>query len=122
MIYSGPATLLYNGVPVLQCSSVELSIDTGNKDVDTMHLGRAGHSRGPKKIMLSVKNAVPLAGYEIDWIGLANAQLEVPLGLQTTLNKVYGLIGDVRTARYGSGVDSANELSFEYHGKITDES
>jgi hypothetical protein len=121
MIYSGPARLTYNGVDVLQSESVELSVDTGNKDVDTMHLGRAGHSRGSKKIMLSVKNAIPIEGFEIDWISLANEGLEVQLGLRIGLTKSYGFIGDIRTARLGSGVDGTNELSFEYHGKIVAE-
>ncbi len=120
-LYSGPGVLLYNGTPVLQASSVELSVDTGNNDVVTLHLGRAGHSPGAKKIQLSVENAVPLEGYEIDWIGLANSQAEVQLGLQTVQGKIYGLTGDVRTARYRTGVDNANSLSMEYHGIIVSE-
>lgn len=121
-VYSGPAVLTYNGVPVLQAESVELSIDTGNKDVDTMHLGRAGHSRGPTKAQLSVKNAVPMGGFEIDWIKLAELGAEVPLGLEIGLTKSYAFVGDIRSARLGSGVDNANELSFEYHAKIVAES
>lgn len=115
MLYSGPATLIYGGAPVLQCGSVELDFDSGNKDVDTMHLGRAGHSRGSKKYTLAVRSAVPLAGYEIDWIGLADDQLEVPLSLETVPGTIYNFVGDIRTAKYGSGTDAANELSFMYH-------
>ncbi len=121
MIYSGPAVLFYNGVPVLECQHVDLDVQTNNKSVHTMHKGRAGHSRGSKEIQLMVKNAVPLDGYEIDWISLANLQDEVELGLQTVVGKIYGMVGDVRDAKYTSSTEQPNELAITYSGIIVSE-
>ena len=74
MRYSGPAFVLYNGRPVLQASSIDFSVETDNKDVNTMLLGRAGHSAGAKSVKLSVSSAVPADGPEVDWVGIADAR------------------------------------------------
>ena len=66
-VYSAPALILYNGQPVLQATRVDHTIDTGNKDVITMLLGRAGFTAGPLSATLSISNAVPADGPEFDW-------------------------------------------------------
>ena len=116
-MYSAPAHILYDGVPVLQSSSVNFQIQTDNKDVLTLLLGRAGHSRGAKKCSVQVENAIPLAGYEIDWPAVAAAQAEIALSFKIA-NKTYNCVGDVRDVDIRSGVDNANTMSFTFHGRI----
>jgi hypothetical protein len=118
--YSGPGFVLYRGVPVLQASSVNFQVQTDNKDVNTLLLGRAGHSRGPKKVQVQVENAVPQAGLEVDWIGVANAQAEIALTFRVA-GKTWNCVGDVREADIKSGVDNPNMLSMTFHGRIVSE-
>jgi hypothetical protein len=117
MRYSQPGFVLYSGRPVLQASSIDFSIDTDNKDVNTLLLGRAGHSAGSKSVKASVNSAIPQAGMEIDWVGIGNAQAEISLGFHLA-GKVYNCRGDVRSVKLGTSVDKANEVSFEFSGRI----
>jgi hypothetical protein len=105
---------------VLEASHAEIKFETNNKDVDTMRKGRAGHSRGAQKCTITVKNAIPQAGAEIDWAGIARAQLEVELGFRIA-GKTYECVGDVRDVTVTSGTEQPNDLSFTYHGKVTSE-
>lgn len=116
-LYSAPGFIDYSGVPALQPNSVEFNIETDNKDVHTLLLGRAGHSAGSKSVKASVNSAIPAAGLEIDWVGIANAQQEVNLGFHLA-GKVYNCKGDVRSVKLGTSVDKANEVSFEFSGRI----
>jgi hypothetical protein len=116
-LYSGPGYILYRGTPVLQSSSISVDYDSGNKDVDTLLLGRAGHSRGPKKYTVNVENPIPAAGFEFDWDALAFAQGEVELSFRLA-GKTWNFIGDIRTSGLKSGVDSANAQSFVYHCRL----
>lgn len=118
--YSGPGTVLYRGRPVLQASSAEFDVQTDNKDVVTLRLGRAGHSPGARKVSLQVSNAIPLAGFEVDWVGLANAQAEVQIGFRVA-NKTYECTGDIRGAKVTTSTEQANAVSWEFHGIITSE-
>ena len=61
-LYSAPGFIDYDGVPALQPNSVDFNIETDNKDVNTLLLGRAGHSAGSKSVKASVMSAVPQAG------------------------------------------------------------
>ena len=116
-LYSGPGFVLYNGTPVLQSSMVTMDVQTDNKDVNTQLLGRAGMSPGPKKVQISVNSAVPASGLEFDWVGIANAQVEINLAFKLA-GRTYSCSGDIRSAKLDSSVDKANEVSFEFHGII----
>lgn len=115
--YSGPGFVLFRGRPVLQANTVSMDVQTDNKDVNTLLLGRAGHSAGSKKIQLSVNSAIPLGGLEFDWVGVANAQQEVSLAFKLA-NKTYNCTGDVRSVKLDTSTEKANEVSFEFHGII----
>lgn len=115
--YSGPGFALYNGVPILQSSSIDFDVQTDNKDVNTQLLGRSGHSPGPKKVQVNVNSAIPQGGLEFDWVAIANAQLEVPLAFKLA-GTTYLMRGDVRNVKISTSVDKANEVTFEFHGSI----
>jgi len=116
-VYSGPGFVLFRGRPVLQANTVSMDVQTDNKDVNTLLLGRAGHSAGSKKVQISVNSAIPQAGLEFDWVGVANAQQEVPLAFKLA-NKTYNCTGDVRGVKLDTSTEKANEVSFEFHGII----
>lgn len=114
-VYSGPGLVLYNGVPVLQASSITYKVETDNKDVVTLALGRAGFSAGPKKVQVSVDNAIPASGMEYDWPAIAEAQQQVSLGF-VIAGVTRNATGDVRSVDVKTSTESANMVSFEFHG------
>lgn len=114
-VYSGPAFIRYNGRPILQSNKVTLDFQSNNNDVNTSLLGRAGHSTGAKKVVVSVESAVPIGGLEVDWIGLCDAQAEVALDF-VFARRTYSCTGDIRSANLSHSVDDANAVNFELHG------
>ena len=117
-VYSGPGLVLFNGVPVLQASNIDFKVETDNKDVVTLALGRAGFSAGPKKVQASVDNAIPAqsdGGMEVDWPGIALAQQQVSLAF-VIAGVTRNATGDVRSVNVKTSTESANSVSFEFHG------
>lgn len=117
-VYSGPGLVLYNGVPVLQASSITYKVETDNKDVNTLALGRAGFSAGPKKVQISVDNAIPAqsdGGMEYDWPAIAEAQQQISLAFLIA-GVTRNATGDVRNVDMKTSTESPNTVSFEFHG------
>lgn len=119
-VYSPPGFVLYAGIPVLQASQVSMSFTTDNKDVNTLLLGRSGHSPGSKKVQIDVTSAVPAAGMEQAWVTIANAQGEVSLAFKVA-NKTYNCRGDIRDVKVDTSTDKANDVSFTFHGILVNE-
>lgn len=117
-VYSAPALILYNGQPVLQATRVDHTIDTGNKDVITMLLGRAGFTAGPLSATLSISNAVPADGPEFDWYAIAAAQVEIALDFKMG-GRVVSMRGDIRSVKSSSQAEGTpNGIDFEYSATI----
>ncbi len=117
-VYSGPGYVLFEGVPVLQASNITYNVETDNKDVNTLILGRSGFSPGPKKVQVSVDNAIPAeedGGMELDWPAIAEAQLQVSLAF-VIAGVTRNATGDVRGVSAKTSTESANSVSFEFHG------
>ncbi len=114
-LYSGPGFIRYNGRNILQSKKIDFDFDSQNNDVNTSLLGRAGHSVGPKKVTVSIESAVPLAGLEVDWIGICDAQGEITIDF-VLARKTYTCTGDLRKAGLGTSVGEANSSSLEFHG------
>ncbi len=119
VIYSGPATLFYRGLPVLEADSIRLQLATNNKPVYTGRKGYSGHTKGPKTYSLTVSNALPSTGPEVDWMGIANAQNVVELAVKFA-NKTYSLEGNVSECDYNDGgaQGEAIKISFSFTGKL----
>lgn len=115
--YSRPGFISVAGRVLLQVMKVDVNFDSGNKDVDTLLLGRAGHSLGPQKVSIDVSSAVPASGIEGDIITrLINA------GTQsfaiTYAGTIYNVEGDIRTAGFSSDVGNPNGTDFNVSGKL----
>ena len=115
--YSRPGFISIGGRTLLQSMKIDVKFDSGNKDVDTLLLGRAGHSLGPQKVSIDVSSAVPASGIEGDIITrLINA------GTQsfaiTYAGTIYNVEGDIRTAGFSSDVGNPNGTDFNVSGKL----
>lgn len=117
-IYAGPATLLYLGRPVLEADSVALSLATNNKSVFTRK-GYSGHTKGPKVYSLSVDNALPSTGPEVDWMAIGAAQDVITLAVKYA-NKTYTLEGQISecSTKDGGSQGEAIKISFSFTGKL----
>jgi hypothetical protein len=115
--YSRPGYISVAGRVLLQVMKIDVKFDSGNKDVDTLLLGRAGHSLGPQKVSIDVSSAVPAAGIEGDIITrLINA------GTQsfaiTFAGTIYNVEGDIRTGGFSTDVGNPNGTDFNVSGKL----
>lgn len=115
--YSRPGYISIGGRTLLQSMKIDVKFDSGNKDVDTLLLGRAGHSLGPQKVSIDVSAAVPAAGIEGDIITrLINAgtqQIAV-----TYAGSIYNVEGDIRTAGFSTDVGNPNGMDYNISGKL----
>lgn len=116
--YSGPGFVTVNGRVLLQSSKITMEMDSGNKDVLTILLGRAGHSTGPQMVTINVDSAIPQDGVEADIPALVLAAATNTLGFKMA-NTTYTAEGDIRTASLSGSVGDPNATSFSFHGKIT---
>lgn len=115
MGYSGPGQVLWGDRVVLEAENAQFALATGNNDVSTLAKGRAGHSRGAKKYTLRVDNAIPDTGFEVDWEGIADAQLEVAIGFRIGTT-TWLLRGDIRDVDVSTDTNASNKVTFTFHG------
>lgn len=115
--YSGPGVIYYRGIPMLQSDSISFRFDSDNKDVNTLILGRSGHSAGAANVKVEVSQAIPLTGTERPWVQISAAQEEVPLSFKMA-NGTYNMTGDVRDVTITSSVEAPNKVSFSYSARL----
>ena len=115
--YSGPGSVLYNGIPLLEVMQMDLDYDSGNKDVDTLAKGNAGFSTGPGKAQVMLKNALPTNGPEVDWLALSMSKLEIQLTF-VLAGKYTTLMGDVRNVKASSSNTGENTFDMTFHGRV----
>lgn len=60
------AAIDIGGLRLLQAESIEIDFQSNSVDQNTLALGFAGKSPGPKKIMVKVTSAIPTDGFEYD--------------------------------------------------------
>lgn len=117
IVYSRPGYISIAGRVLLQVMKIDVKFDSGNKDVDTLLLQRAGHSLGPQKVSIDVSSAVPAAGIEGDII-----QRLIAAGTQsfavTYAGTIYNVEGDIRTASFNTSVGDPNGTDFNVSGKL----
>ncbi len=62
--YEGPGQIFWNGSLLGEAKSVKVSHKGNGSDVNTMHKGFAGQSKGAFKATITVENMIPVAGLE----------------------------------------------------------
>lgn len=118
MIFSGPGYVRIAGIPDLFSENLRAEWDSGNKDVNTLIMGRAGHSRGPKGVQVSGTDAVPAdPNVSFDWVGLCMSGVEVQIEFVVG-GRSYPMIGDLRTTGIETSADAPNRASWTYHARM----
>lgn len=107
--YSKPAVLLLGGVPVLKCDEKSMRVASNDQPVYTQENGLDGFSDGAAEVDITLKQAIPLSEFVIDWNYLAINHTTVRPTFQIA-GKSYELEGRVMTADTGSAVNRANKV------------
>jgi len=119
-----PAVTIYdqfyvriNGALLAENQEVELSLESDDQDVFTIAKGFAGQTPSPKKVMASLTNVIPPAGFEFDAFQKQTDSEVVTAQFQSaSTGKSLTSQGFIRRARIGAGVGRTASLSFEFHG------
>jgi len=80
--YAGPATFVQNGRPFVEIEECSISRASHSTTVRTLALGTAGRTKGSPEYQIKCKSAVPLAGYENNWLDLIESQDIVTIGIR----------------------------------------
>ena len=109
------ATLYWNGSLLAEEASVSIKRDSNAQVVKTVAKGFAGLSQGAAMTTISISNAVPSAGFEMDpgdfIMNNLVGQLTIILGessLELTAN------GFITSDNFSHAVDTASKLDFEF--------
>lgn len=105
--FSKPAQLLLNERPVLKCEEANASVKSGDSPVYTLEDGLAGFSDGAHEMEITLKQAIPQDGLQIDWIGLAVSHQTVR-PKYVVGGRYYSCEGRVTSAAPSSKVNTAN--------------
>lgn len=109
------ATLYWNGSPLAEEASVTIKRASNAQIVKTVAKGFAGMSQGAPMVNISVSNAVPSAGFEMDpgdfIMQNLVGQLTVVLGDYSLSLTANGFITD---DNFSHAVDTASKLDFDF--------
>jgi hypothetical protein len=109
------ATVLWNGAILSEEASVSIKRASNAQVVKTVAKGFAGMSQGAAMVNISISNAVPSSGFEMDPGDLIMnnliGQLTVILGDYSLSLTANGFITD---DNFSHAVDTASKLDFEF--------
>lgn len=115
--YSKPAQLLLNDRPVLKIDETDATVTSRDNAVYTLESGLDGFSDGATEIDITLKQAIPLNGWQIDWVLLAATHTTIRPSIKLG-GKRYDCEGRVMTARFGSKVNDPNKVDVSIKAKI----
>lgn len=115
--YSKPIKVLLGGVPVLKCNDKSFEVKSNDQPVYTDENGLDGFSDGATEVDITLKQAIPLNGYVIDWNALMINHTTIRPAVQIA-NKSYELEGRVMSARTGGAVNKANEVDVSLKARV----
>lgn len=114
-----------DGVPLLKSATLNIEMQDGNTDVETINGGFEGHTKGSAKYVIKIGSPIPEDGMEVDLFALVKAgethnvdfvilrPPEAGGGVLKELN----LEGDFRAPSAGFGVNKAADTDVSFHGR-----
>lgn len=113
------ASVYVNGSLLTEESSVTIKRSSGGNAVKTVAKGYAGRSPGAAMTMITVKNAVPSADFELNPGTFINFTEEIEISVFAA-GRTLTCVGFVDGDTFSHGVDGAAELEFEFEGGPSD--
>jgi len=115
----GQGYVSIDGALLSQNQEFTLTLEGDDQDVETIPLGWAGITETPKKSMLTLKSALPPAGFEFDpFKSVANAETHV-VKIQLTSGKSYRFTAFARKPKVEGGVGKTTGVDWEFHGEVS---
>lgn len=115
--FSKPCQVLFNQRPVLYSESADFDLESGDNEVFTLDDGLAGHSDGAARAKLTLRQAIPQGGYQIDWNALIISHTTIYPTVKIG-GKSYSCRGRVMSAATGSKVNDANMVNVTMSLKV----
>lgn len=108
---------LYNGNPLTQLTSLNLTTNSGQQRVDLMNEGLGGFTPGPGDVTIEVGFAVPIGGtedeFQEDCANGAFVTLQVPIG-----RKDYIGLGKIMNVSISGSTGANVEGTFSWTGEL----
>ena len=115
--YSKPFQISVDGKPLLEAMSVDDDISSEDKPVKTLAKGLSGFSDGAASCKVSIKSAVPRAGYEVDFANYVATHKTCTIQVRGA-GKLTTYVGRFLTTKSTSSVDNPNEATAEFEGSF----
>jgi len=109
------AVVYVNGNLLTEESNCTVKRDSGGNTVKTVAKGFAGRSPGAPMTMITIKNAVPSADFEINPGPFMNQTESVEVSVFAA-GRTLTVVGFITSDNFQHGVDAAAELEFEFEG------
>lgn len=116
MEYSRPFTIAFLGAALAEAESVEANGSSNDKPVRTLRKGLAGFSNGAEEVGLTIRNAIPLTGFERDFEDMCQLHRTVQFTVQKA-NVIDTYEGRILSTVSSSSVDAPNALNVTFSGK-----
>lgn len=109
--------LTLNGRPVLKVNEAGVTVRSGDSPILTLDEGLAGFADGAEEMDLTLRQAVPIGGYQIDWMGLARTHTTIRPGV-IRAGKSWQLEGRVMEASDASKVGEGAYVNVTIKARI----
>jgi hypothetical protein len=113
------AVVYVNSNLLTEESNVTIKRESGGNAVKTVAKGYAGRSPGAPMTMITVRNAVPSADFELNPGPFLNNTEEVEISVFAA-GKTLTVVGFITNDNFQHGVDNSAELEFEFEGGPSD--
>lgn len=114
--YEGVGEVHVNGRQIAEAKSVRVTVSTNDRQVTTMKKGHAGFSKGPTTTEAVVAQAVPKAGYPVDWEELVVKRTSIRLVVMHA-GKRRTHVGRFTSYESSNSTEDSAEATLNFTGK-----
>lgn len=114
--YSRPYTIAQDGSALSEAESVEIAYNSNDKPVRTLLKGLSGFSNGAEDCGLTIRNAIPLGGFERNFSDFCVKHKTIQFTIREA-NVISTFEGRIMSTTSASSVDAPNALNVTFMGK-----
>jgi hypothetical protein len=115
--YEGKGVIQLNGRTLAEATKISVTVKSQDNPVVTMIKGFTGFSDGPGMTEATIENAVPIKGYEFDFVEAVRTKATVKLVTMSggRRHQTEGRIGE---SSWSNQTDSTTLISASFTGKM----
>ena len=115
--YEGKGIIQLNGRTLAEATKISVTVKSQDSLVVTMIKGATGFSDGPGITEASIESAVPLKGYEADFVEAVRSKQTVKL-VTMSGGRRHQTEGRITESSWSNQVDSPTLLTASFQGKM----